>query len=65
MMRIKLRVGSVTPSHTTLTLFIDGGNCGSLTMRNGEAVAFIAVVDAGCEVVEGLDFATTNESEGR
>lgn len=47
-MRFHLRGDRVTPLHTTLTVFIDGGNCGELTMRNDEAVRFREVVGRGC-----------------
>lgn len=35
-MRIHLRVEVEDPGHTTFTMFMNGGNCGTLTMRNDE-----------------------------
>lgn len=44
-----LRTDAVTPSHTTLTIFANGGNCGYLTLRNNEAEAFISCLRQGCK----------------
>ena len=39
-MRIHLRADSVNPAHASFTVFMNGANCGQLTMNLTEAVVF-------------------------
>lgn len=48
-MRIHLRLDKVTPPHIHQTLFIDGGNCGTLTMRTDEYQIFRTVLRQGAK----------------
>ena len=50
-MRISIRVESPTTpndSHCRLTLFTDGGNSGTLTLREQDVTSFISIVERGC-----------------
>lgn len=39
-MKLHLRADEANGMHTTFTVFMNGGNCGQLTMREDEAVFF-------------------------
>ena len=47
-MKITLRADSTNPAHTRFTVFVNGANCGQLTMRVDEANAFYMIVSNGC-----------------
>lgn len=48
-MRVHLRVDSVGGAHTHMTLFVNGGHAGTLTMRNEEALWFHHILWKGSE----------------
>lgn len=39
-MKIHLRADRANGAHTSFTVFMNGGNCGALTMREDEALFF-------------------------
>ena len=39
-MKVHLRADKATGAHTTFTVFMNGGNCGQLTMKEEEAIHF-------------------------
>lgn len=39
-MKVHLRADEANGTHTRFTVFMNGGNCGQLTMREDEAVYF-------------------------
>ena len=45
--RIHVRVDDTNVAHTRLTVFVDGANCGNLTMRTIEAITFMETLDFG------------------
>lgn len=44
---INLRMDAQDPQHTHCTLFMNGGNCGTLTFRNTEYEVFAKVISLG------------------
>lgn len=48
-MRFHIRVDESSPTRCRLTLFIDGANCGQLTVNSKEALEFVSLVKHGCD----------------
>ncbi len=48
-MKVHLRFDDSNPGYTRLTIFLNGGNCGQLTMRTDEAASFHRILAGGCE----------------
>jgi hypothetical protein len=46
-MRFRLRIDEHNPEHASFTVFANGANCGSLTMRVAEYTAFAAMLRKG------------------
>lgn len=49
MKNVHIRFDKHNGKHTTMTIFIRGANCGTLTMDRSEAVWFHHIVDSGCD----------------
>ena len=47
-MRIHLRADAINPWHTVFTVFMNGGNCGQLTMTTVEAATFHDFIESEC-----------------
>lgn len=56
-MKLKIRIDCSTQRHTIMTLFMDGANCGHLTMLVDEATVFINTLR------KGLQLEVENESK--
>lgn len=50
-MDIKIRVVENNPTHTRLVVFMNGANCGTLTMLSVEAFAFTTALEKGASNV--------------
>ena len=48
-MKIHLRANHVNAGHTNFTIFVNGGNAGTVTMRRDEAANFHQIVAMGCK----------------
>lgn len=48
-MRIRIRIDENNPRHTRFTVFVDGGNCGTLTMLSVEAFVFFNILQYGAD----------------
>ena len=46
-MKITLRADEANGTHTRFTVFMNGGNCGQLCMREDEAGAFYMIISNG------------------
>lgn len=44
--KVHLRADKANGVHTTFTVFMNGGNCGQLTMRDDEAVHFYKMLES-------------------
>ncbi len=47
-MKVTLRGDEANGHHTKFTVFVNGANCGQLTMTEEEAVAFYMIISNGC-----------------
>ena len=54
-MRIHLRADSVNGIHAKITVFINGANCGQLTMREQEAKDWLYIVRSGVSAIDSLE----------
>lgn len=54
-MKIHLRADSANGVHTKVTVFLNGANCGQLTMGDAEAVNFLQIIELGCASTTGID----------
>ena len=47
-MKIHMRFNESNALHTSITLFLNGGNCGTLVVRTNEAASLHQVIARGC-----------------
>ena len=47
-MKVHLRFGPSNPSHTLVTVFVNGANSGNLIMSPAQALWFHHILEAGC-----------------
>lgn len=51
MKNVHIRFDKNKGEHTTMTIFIRGANCGTLTMRQAEALWFNHIISSGCDTL--------------
>ena len=62
-MKVSIRFDDSNIEHTRFTIFINGANCGTLTMKTLEACSFHQIIAYGC--MPRIDqFVSTGEVHG-
>lgn len=62
-MKITIKITDDGPVHTRFTIFMNGGNCGSLCMRSGEALVFFNALQTGADAANLLTEYTNYEGK--